>query len=253
MSGLDDALARLAALPSVLVASDFDGVLAPIVTRPGDARALPGTVEVLRELAALPGTEVALVSGRSLAGLAAVAQVPPEIRLVGGHGSEFDGDVELQLDPAAGELHARIAAELKRLLVGYDGVHLEVKPASIAVHTRTASRPDAAATMAAVRSGPAGWPGVRVTEGKEVIELSVVDTDKGTAVTTLRTRYGADGVLYLGDDVTDEHAFAALAGTDVGVKVGPGETRAGFRVPDPPAVLAMLREFLRLRRSRSTA
>ena len=65
----DDLRARLTEwlrLRPLLVALDFDGVLAPIVEQPEDARALPGTVEMLERLAALDGVHVALVSGRAL-------------------------------------------------------------------------------------------------------------------------------------------------------------------------------------------
>jgi len=89
--------------------------------------------------------------------------------------------------------------------------------------------------------------------GKEVVELSVSDATKGAALRRLRaltgTAPGPGGVLYAGDDVTDETAFAVLdddAG-DVTVKVGPGETGARHRVPDPQAVARLLQELAALR------
>ena len=66
---LRDRLAEIPSAQPLLVCLDFDGTLAPIVTRPSDARPLPGTPELLRSLAALPDTEVSVVSGRSLADL----------------------------------------------------------------------------------------------------------------------------------------------------------------------------------------
>jgi trehalose 6-phosphate phosphatase len=50
--------------------------------------------------------------------------------------------------------------------------------------------------------------------------------------------------VYLGDDVTDEDAFAALAPPAVTVKVGPGETVARYRLPDIDAVVAYLRQYV---------
>ncbi len=47
--------------------------------------------------------------------------------------------------------------------------------------------------------------------------------------------------------MTDEDAFAALAALrtpSVTVKVGEGETAAGYRLRDPDAVVAYLRGFL---------
>src|SRR5262245_60270349 len=90
MSDLQAALDRLAAAPRLLVALDFDGVLAPIVDVPSAARPLPAAASALGVLATLPETTVALVSGRGLADLAAVSGFGTPIRLVGSHGAEFD-------------------------------------------------------------------------------------------------------------------------------------------------------------------
>ena len=76
--------------------------------------------------------------------------------------------------------------------------------------------------------------------GKEVLELAVTDADKGTALRRLRDEVGAAGALYLGDDVTDEDGFRALAADDVTVKVGDGPTAARYRVADIPGALALL-------------
>lgn len=238
------ALRRLAAVPRLLVASDYDGVLAEIVTDPAKAVPVPGAVAVLRQLAAQPGTTVAVVSGRARADLAAVSGLPPEVILVGSHGSEPAGG--LRLSPAQVDLRARLESEVRTLVDGHPGVRVETKPAAVVVHTRTAARPVADQVTAATLAGPATWPGVHVTTGKEVVELAVVEAHKGTALTALRADSAADAVLFLGDDVTDENGFAVLGAGDVGVKVGPGATRAGFRVPDPTAavrVLALLHQL----------
>lgn len=232
------ALAELAGTGRLLVACDYDGVLAPIVPDPARAYPLPAGIAALGRLAALPGTTVALVSGRSRADLAAIAGAPAAVRLVGGHGAELAGQVRLDPDQAA--LRVRVEAALRELVRDRPGVWLEAKPASLAVHTRPAARDVAAATQRAVLAGPASWPGIRVTTGKEIVELSVVPADKGTAVRALRAAAAAGAVLFLGDDATDEDAFAVLATGDVGVKVGPGDTLARFRVPDPPAAVRVL-------------
>jgi len=67
--GLRSAVTALAARPKVVIATDFDGVLAPLVHDPMASRALPGTIESLEGLAALPATYAAVVSGRDLATL----------------------------------------------------------------------------------------------------------------------------------------------------------------------------------------
>lgn len=242
------ALERLAALPRLLVASDYDGVLAPIVTEPSQAFPLPGAVAVLDALAGLPDTTVALVSGRARRDLAALAGERDGVLLVGSHGAELAGTVTLT--PAQAELHARVEAVLRELLRDYPGVRLETKPTTVVVHTRTASAEVTEAVRAAVQAGPAAWPGVHASNGKEIVELAVVTTNKGTAVAALRERTSAGAVLFLGDDVTDENAFAVLRDGDVGVKVGPGETRAGFRVADPQAAVRALQLLRDLRTAR---
>lgn len=240
----------LARAPRLLVCCDFDGTLSHLVEHPGDARPVPGAAAVLGDLGGLPGTYAALVSGRSLDDLAALAGMPEHVHLVGSHGTEFArGQIE-SLDEGRRALLADVAAACDAIVASAPGVQAERKPASVAVHVRRASRPDAARVLAAVRSGPATIPGVHVTEGKEVIELAVVQAGKGHAVTTLRERWSVDAVLFVGDDVTDERAFEALdPARDVGVKVGDGETLAGWRVADPDAVVALLADLLQRRGS----
>jgi hypothetical protein len=86
---------------------------------------------------------------------------------------------------------------------------------------------------------------VYVTEGKEVIELAVVHTDKGDALDILRHQVGASAALFVGDDVTDESAFVRLTGPDVSVKVGDGDTAARHRISgqgDVAVLFALLSE-----------
>ncbi|HET6706617.1 trehalase-like domain-containing protein, partial [Amycolatopsis sp.] len=80
-------------------------------------------------------------------------------------------------------------------------------------------------------------------------ELAVVQTDKGRALDILRHQVGATAAIFLGDDVTDEKAFARLSGPDLGIKVGDGETLAGFRVPDTVDVALVLGFLLEERRN----
>jgi len=168
---------------------------------------------------------------------------------VGSHGAELA--TTLTLEPELAELRARLSHGLAALASGRAGIRLEEKPGSVTVHTRTAPRDVAAAMVAAVRAGPATWPGVHVMTGKEVVELSVLPPDKGAAVEALRERFAVDGVVFLGDDVTDEAVFAVLRDGDVGVKVGAGDTRAAYRVTDPAAAVACLRLLAEARVSAS--
>jgi trehalose-phosphatase len=252
-SSLRDALIALAARERLLVACDFDGVLAPIVTDPLSARPLPESVVALGALARHPRVRVALVSGRQLDELVVVASPPEEAVLVGSHGAQVrhpgpgvPDAGSLSLTGPERELLVRLTAEVERIHGGRPGTTVERKPAAVVLHTRRAERDVAATATAEALDGPATWPGVHVTTGKEVVELSVSQATKADALRRLRRELGlpgpAGGVLFLGDDVTDERAFAVLRDEDgdVTVKVGPGPTGARHRIADPHEVGELL-------------
>jgi trehalose-phosphatase len=245
---LQAAVIRVARTPILLVACDYDGTLAPIVADPNRATPLPEAVAAVRALAALPQTTVAVISGRALRDLAALSRLPNEVHLVGSHGSEFDIGFVERLEPELADLRARLDDALSAMAKHAPGVRLERKPASIAVHTRAADRQVAAAVAEMIASGCGAWPGVHTTVGKEVIELSVVATNKGSALDALRNQLSVSAVLFLGDDVTDEHAFARLHGPDVGIKIGTGDTSAGYCVPDPVTAVRVLGLLMTTRR-----
>jgi trehalose-phosphatase len=242
-------IVQIARTPRLLVACDYDGTLAPITANPDEARPLPESVGALRSLAGLHETTTAVISGRALRDLATLSRLPSEVNLVGSHGSEFDIGFIHALDDEARALHRRLESELETLVLDVPGVSLEVKPASIAVHVRRAEHEAGRRVLADVHEGPCTWPGVSTTDGKEVVELAVVQTDKGNALDTLRHQVGATAAIFLGDDVTDEKAFARLSGPDLGIKVGDGETLAAYRVPDTVDVALVLAFVLEERRN----
>ena len=244
---MKEAIAAIASTPVLLVACDYDGTLAPIVDDPVTAAPLRESIIGLRSLAALPDTHVAVISGRSLRDLAALSRLPPEVHLVGSHGSEFDPGFATALPPTTRALKDQLVAALDAIAARHPGAFVEVKPAGAAFHYRHVA--DGAAASAEVLAGPACLPDVTVTHGKMVVELSAVPTDKGLALDRLRRHVGASAALFIGDDVTDEHAFAHLTGPDLGVKVGPGESRATVRVDGPEDVSRFLALLLEARRS----
>ncbi|MWV60542.1 trehalose-phosphatase [Rathayibacter sp. VKM Ac-2754] len=244
------ALRELAATERLLVALDFDGTLAPEVDEPARARALPEAREAVLRLLALPGTRVALVSGRALESLEEVAQLPDEALLVGSHGVEIRLDPDedaVRLDPSEQARVDVLEDVLKGIARGIDNVWIEDKPAGFALHTRLATdRHSRVAHVVALSEARAEVEGVHVREGKNVLEFSVRSTTKGEAVEHLRRYTGATAVLYAGDDVTDEDAFAVMRTGDVGIKSGEGTTSAGYRVRGPEQVahaLSLLAEF----------
>ena len=247
-AALTSALAKLAKVPTLLVALDFDGVLAPIVQDPATSRPLPGSAAAVHGLADLPDTTVAMLSGRALRDLRTVSGFAAPIRLVGSHGGEFD-DGALELTDAQGALKEELDAAVRGIVDGEPGVRLEGKPAGVVVHVRGADEAVAERVLDAVRSGPARLPGVESTEGKAVLEMAVLKVSKGSAIDTLRAQLRVDAVLFVGDDVTDETAFARLRPGDVGIKVGAGDTAAGYRVGTPEDVTTVLEKLLAARRA----
>ncbi|BCB87324.1 trehalose-phosphatase [Phytohabitans suffuscus] len=243
------AIGRVARVPNLLIACDYDGTLAPIVLDPTKAAPLPESVAAIRALASLPQTTVAVISGRALRDLAALSRLPAEVHLVGSHGSEFDIGFVERLAPELVEVRTRLQATVREIAQDQAGVRLESKPASVAVHVRAAEPEVASRVIDALRAGPANWPEVTVTEGKHVVELSVLPTNKGAAVDQLRTQMSASAALVIGDSVTDERAFARLHGPDVGIKIGPGETKAGYRVDEPIDAARVLGLLLQIRRT----
>jgi trehalose 6-phosphate phosphatase len=262
-------VAAFAALPRVLVALDFDGTLAPFVLDPLQARAVPGGIEALRAAAALDGVTVAVVSGRDLATLSAITGIGPDdgITLIGSHGAQTNpadhtdaddhsdpGDqANLHPEPAADSLDEAAAArlevitrELEVIRSRFPAVRLEHKPSAVALHTRGVEPSVAAAATTAALEVGERHPGVHVMPGKNVVELTVLDANKGAAVVRLARATRSQATLYVGDDVTDERAFAALdpASGDLTIKVGDGETAAAHRLPDQASVVALLELFV---------
>ncbi|VEG58052.1 trehalose 6-phosphatase [Mycolicibacterium aurum] len=233
---LSQALDAVAATPRLLVTSDFDGTLAPIVNNPADARPLPEAGDALVALAGLPSTTTALISGRALATLRELSALPAAVQLVGSHGAEFASGFAHHIDR---DLLQRITDRLAAIAEGKPGVTVETKPASVALHVRNAGPADGEAALAAAWDAAAGWD-AHVTTGKAVLEFAVISTDKGEAVDILRREHDASAVVFFGDDVTDEKAFVRLGGSDVGVKVGPGETAATYRIDSPEDVAEAL-------------
>lgn len=240
-TGLAAALQRVAAAPMMLVASDFDGTLSPIVSNPASAAPHEAALSALGQLAALPAVRAAIISGRSVAALADLTGAPSGITLIGTHGAESS---EAIMDASA-EVLAGVIGGLRDVAQHYAGSLLEPKPAGAALHYRNAVDPDGAARAARAVGEQFD---VRVISGKMVVELLVGDGDKGTAVAALRRRIRASHVVFLGDDTTDEDVFATLSSMDVGVKVGPGETHAEYRVESPDEVAEVLERLLALRR-----
>ncbi|GMA27954.1 trehalose-phosphatase [Arenivirga flava] len=244
---MTDALARelqrVAEVDVLLVALDFDGVLAPLVDEPGASRMLPEARAALVALAALPRTRVALVSGRGLDDLRAVGEAATGWLLAGSHGEEFDvgdGPVPAPVDEA---VRADLIARLEHAVAGLAGIRIERKPHGAAVHSRSADASAAERAQAAAVAAIDDLPGLKRRFGRDVLEVSLSTATKADAIEALRREAGASAVVFAGDDVTDEDALAALHPLDLGVKVGDAETVARHRVADPDAFARLLADL----------
>lgn len=236
---LESALEVIGGARRLLVASDYDGTIAPIVQDP--ARALPDPVamQALERLADMDSTVVALISGRSLADLMRVVTPDPKILLLGTHGTERSGQVSADRDIS------EILASLRALTDLHPGLFLDPKPKAVAVHYRAA--PEHADLVRETIGRIAAEHGGRTIDGKMVCELVLGQENKGTAVEALRSEFGADAVFFAGDDTTDEDVFAVLEVSDVGVKVGDGESGAKFRIERQADVASILERLAALR------
>jgi trehalose 6-phosphate phosphatase len=225
----------------LLLAFDYDGVLAPLVTAP-DGRAMrPGTRRLLAEVTRR--YPVAVISGRALRDLDRLVPTSGVVR-VGNHG------FELGRPTAVGKgVLARVAAweaEIHRRLDGVPGWHLEHKRSTLSIHYGIGRNWRAA--EAAVRKAGAALPGARLLPGKKVLNVIPADfPNKGDAVLRLLRRMRLDTALFLGDDLTDEDAFRVGAPEVVGVRVGPGRSLARWRLAGQERVDDLLVRLVALR------
>jgi trehalose 6-phosphate phosphatase len=197
-----------------LIATDFDGTLAPIVADPREARAHPGAVAALRELAGVVGT-LAVITGRPAAEAVELGgfEAVPGLIVLGHYGLERWEDGALT---GPGDLPGVEAARerVPGVLAGAgapEGLWVEDKGSALAVHTRRAADPVGA--LAAVKGALAGLAadvGLVVEPGRLVIELRPPGMDKGAALTALVAERKAGPVLFAGDDLGDLAAFAAV-------------------------------------------
>jgi trehalose 6-phosphate phosphatase len=233
-----DAISRLAAEPAkAALFLDVDGVLAPIVPRPEDARVPDETREELRRLHARYAL-VACISGRAGADAARVVGVP-ELVYVGNHG--------LELDRAA----AQWREKLRALLEAVEWPQLEDKELTASFHYRGLDEGTVLPQLEEI-ANQARAAGFNARFGRKLLEVvPPVPANKGTAVGALLDRYGLERALASGDDVTDLDSFEALEGLEVAVRVavaseeGPDELRkaADIVVADPREFLALLRRL----------
>lgn len=220
---------------------DFDGTLVELADHPDGVVVDAMLVDLVRTLEERLDGRLALVSGRPAEDLAALfGDRPPSV--VGSHGMEFrwsDGR-RARAERPAGLIES--LAAMRAFAEARPGVVLEDKPLGAAVHYRM--NPEHEADAIALGERLAAAHGLYLQHGKMMVEVRSPGGDKGSAIRTLMAdpRFAAGRPVFLGDDVTDEPGFAAVAALGgAGVLVGaPRPTDARYRLDDVTGVLAWL-------------
>mgnify|MGYP006335338847 CR=1 FL=1 len=222
---------------------DFDGTLVRLAPRPQDVAVAAWVVPTLQSLTQKLEGALAIVSGRPLSAIDAYLH-PLVLASAGCHGAErrgLSGRIELRESqpPASVVSCAReLAARHVRLL-------LEAKPSGLALHYR--SSPELATLCReqlaqALAESPAAleW---ELLDGHCVCELKQRAVSKGGAVRDYLSEAPFAGrvPVFVGDDVTDEDGIRAVqAAGGFGIRVGPGDSQARYRVADSDAVAEWL-------------
>lgn len=276
----------------LLVALDFDGVIAPLRDDPAQSTPVPESAAAVESLAALPDTAVGYISGRNVAALKDLSRAPERVLFVGSHGVEQDfsgltagtpagvpaggpagGPAGTSADavdpddpfrysaaPDDGEraLLARLDAEFERIAAatpaaGHGELRIERKPLGATFHTRGCSPERAEFFTAELRRFAADHPELRSLDGHDMVEFGVRMHTKGDGLDTMIERTEATAALYIGDDTTDEDAFAHLAARQesgfpgLSIRVGTADTRAQARIGSTDDVAAFLTRLARER------
>lgn len=252
-----DIKTRIRAADHVLIASDFDGTLSPIVPHPEDAYILPECSDALTQLAELPRFDVAIVSGRALEDVQERAGIPSLI-CCGNHGMEIVVP-GMAIEDDAAEQARLIMADLRQTLEPavsqISGAFVEDKSISLSVHSRMTPEELEPKVQEIVRDMTATAVAegkIIVVQGKKVLDIRpAAARDKGAALRfVMDTLQGTTGTqllpIYIGDDTTDEDAFREVNRSGgISVLVGEPErhTAAAYRLDSPADVAAFLTDL----------
>jgi trehalose 6-phosphate phosphatase len=242
---------------TVMVFLDYDGTLTPIVSRPEDAIMSQEMRSTLYQLS--KECKVAIISGRDLRDVRDLVSLSGLI-YAGSHGFDISGPagLHLQSDEIKRFLPelSKVEEELTRKLGKREGVQIERKKYSIAVHYRNVTESSVPMIKRKANRLLEKFEKLKADSGKKVIEIKPkVDWDKGKAVFWIMKKLDIDMVdsipMYIGDDLTDEDAFRALVGKGIGILVGKhGKlTYAKYGLKDPDEVIIFLEkltEFLQV-------
>lgn len=227
---------------------DVDGTLAAIQSRPEAVFIPEQVIAQLQHLSALSQGALALVSGRPIEQLDALA-APWYGPAAGVHGAERrDAEGNLQRISLPVEVEQSLRAELQNAMASWPGTQLEVKGMAFALHYRQAMQHEQDVMRLAEQSVKR-FPGLALQPGKCVVEIKPAGIDKGAAISDFMQQppFAGRTPVFIGDDLTDEKGFLAVnARQGVSIKVGEGSTQAHYRLHDVDAVYGWLERTLLL-------
>jgi trehalose 6-phosphate phosphatase len=242
---LEPTSGRPAAEPGWALFLDFDGTLVDIAERPDAVVVDPSLTPILSRLKERLGGALALVSGRPIAFLD--ARLAGAFDAAGLHGIEHR--IAGRLTPCRPEDHPELRRAVERLQARFaapDGILVEDKGCSVAVHWRMA--PDRAdlARAAAEATAAALGGAYRIQYGKAVAEILPAASGKGWVIERFLEEppYRGRRPIFVGDDLTDEHGFGIVnARGGVSVRIGEGATIAQCRLATPEELRRSLAEW----------
>jgi len=230
---------------------DVDGTLLDIAERPDEVDTHAVDCELVEGLQRAAGGALALISGRSLAQLDEMF-APLKLPAAGQHGFERrDVRGKRHRHRFAVETLAPAKEKLREFAARHSGLVLEDKGASLALHYRLAPPLAGAAHQVLVEAAAALGGRVEVQAGKMVWELKPAGADKGVAIEEFMREapFAGRTPVFLGDDVTDENGFRVVNRLEGhSIKVGAGDTAARWRLANPSAARAWLRQWLETRK-----
>jgi len=236
--------------PNHLLMLDYDGTLSPFVEDRFQAVPYPGVTELLHEIMNRPNCRLVIVTGRPLNEILPLLNMSPNPEIWGSHGWQHllpDGSIEDF--PLPDEIQQILNIVKKKFEEKIPIEKMDIKPSSVAVHWRglsDADREKFSNHAQAVCAPYKDHPTIKLQGFDGGLELRVKGRDKGTSVNTLLDESPSGTfAAFLGDDKTDEDAFAALEGKGAGILVREEfrETRAQWWIKPPAELLAFLRQW----------